>query len=131
MLAMMLLSPEGGSGQHCLPPTQSNTSQPQGVYRLERKEGVNPVGPVSEEVQGQPFSLTPPLPAARLSVSKCKPPPFHCPCILILLSNTHLLGAYSGLDTGMQWEHTGSDPHQITRKVWKTVSPYPFPLQQS
>lgn len=65
MLAMTLLNPEGGSGQHCSPPTQSSAGQPQGVYRLERKEGMSPVGPVAEEGQGQPFFLTPPLTCSK------------------------------------------------------------------
>lgn len=37
-LAMMLLSPEGGSGQCCPPLTHSSCCSAPGIYRLERKE---------------------------------------------------------------------------------------------
>lgn len=66
---------------------------------------MSPVGPVAEEGRGQPFLLTPPLPAARLSVYRGKALPDFA-YEFFILSNKHLLSTYAVLGTGEAVQNT-------------------------
>lgn len=110
MLAMTFLNPEGDSGQHGSPPTQSSRwSAPRCLWAREKGRHESCA---SSGRGGAGTALPPdtPLPAARLSVYRGKPLPDLAYAFFILLSNKHLLSTYAVLGTGDAVQNTRPRP---------------------
>lgn len=95
MLAMTLLNPEGDSGQHCLPPTQSSHWLTPRCLRPREKGKHESCG--SRGRGGAPDTL---LTCSKALAYKGKPLPAVVYAFFILLSNRHFLSTYTVLGSG-------------------------------